>query len=191
MAPSEIYKALSEIRATFPKSSKMFVGFIDLAQNTGALEGSAQRGSVISMKSAWQLENKAPTARFAPTDESVIAYVRKAAGEAEQAACKLMVVIDLPSNAIDVWKVSKGMCFIATAACGDPFAPEVVFLSAFRDDVLVHGRIGRAFISVYNRVSPVLAAIISRSAWLRRAAVVVIVNPAVRVVRAYVEKSDV
>ena len=38
MTPSEIHKALAEIRATFPKSSKMFVGFIERADKTDVFE---------------------------------------------------------------------------------------------------------------------------------------------------------
>lgn len=185
MTPSEIHKALTEIRATFPKSSKMFVAFIERADRTGAFEGSAQRGSVIAMKDAWQLENKAPTASFPPTDEKVIDYVRQVAGNAEQSSCKLMVVIDMPSNATNVWVLPKGMCFIATAACGDPFAPEVVMLSAFRDEVLLRRQVGRAFVRLYYLVSPPIAAVITRSAWLRHAVMVMLVKPAVRVVCAF------
>jgi hypothetical protein len=84
---------LGEIRTTFPKSSKMFVGFIERAEKTGALEGSTQRGSVIAMKNAWQLENKAPTVTFAPTDEKVIDYARNVAGNAAQSACKMSSLI--------------------------------------------------------------------------------------------------
>lgn len=76
-----------------------------------------------------------------------------------------------------------GMCFVATAACGDPFAPEVMVLSAFRDDVLSASGIGRAFIRLYYSVSPPVAAVIASSGALRRAAMVLIVKPAVRLVR--------
>lgn len=72
MTSSEIRKALTEIREAFPKSSKMFVGFIEQASKSGAFEGATERGAVISMKSAWQLEDKAPTVTFGPTDEGVI-----------------------------------------------------------------------------------------------------------------------
>lgn len=183
MTPSEIHKALSEIRATFPKSSKMFVALLERADKTGALEGSTQRGSVFAMKSAWQLENKAPTKRFPTTDEKVIDYVRNAAGEAEKTACKLMVVIDMPSNSTDVWIVPKGGCFVASAACCDPFAPEVVMLSEFRDEVLLRKRSGRAFVRLYYFLSPPLAVVITRFGWLRRIAMVLLVKPAVRAVR--------
>jgi hypothetical protein len=89
MTPHEIYKALEEIRPAFPKSSKMFVGFIERAEKTGALEGFTQRGSVIAMKNAWQLENKAPTVTFAPTDEKVIDYARNLAGTGKCRRCRL------------------------------------------------------------------------------------------------------
>jgi hypothetical protein len=75
---------------------------------------------------------------------------------------------------------SSGGCFVATAACGDPFAPEVMALSAFRDDVLLQNGIGRTFVRLYYLMSPRIAALISQSAGLRRAAMVLIVRPAVR-----------
>lgn len=56
-----------------------------------------------------------------------------------------------------------GGCFVATAACGDPFAPEVIALTAFRDDVLSRSAIGRILIRVYYAVSPPIAGVIARS----------------------------
>ena len=78
---------------------------------------------------------------------------------------------------------SSGGCFVATAACGDPLAPEVILLSAFRDDVLSASRIGRVFVRLYYTVSPPVASVIARSGGLRRAAMVLLVRPAVRLVR--------
>jgi len=78
-----------------------------------------------------------------------------------------------------------GGCFIATAACGDSFAPEVVALSAFRDEVLLHSRNGRTFVRLYYAVSPGVAAVIARSIALRRAAMALIVRPAVRLLRSF------
>ena len=73
----------------------------------------------------------------------------------------------------------SGGCFVATAASGDPFAPEVIALSAFRDDVLLTTRIGRVFVHLYHAVSPAIAGVIARSSARRRFAMVVIVKPAV------------
>jgi hypothetical protein len=57
---------------------------------------------------------------------------------------------------------NKG-CFVATAAYGDYNAPEVVYLSAFRDESLSKSYLGRAFINAYYAISPPLAAIIAKS----------------------------
>jgi hypothetical protein len=78
---------------------------------------------------------------------------------------------------------SPGGCFVATAACGDPLAPEVIALSDFRDEVLVRSRMGRALISLYYTTSPPVAALIARFSVLRNAALALVVRPAVRLVR--------
>jgi len=49
-------------------------------------------------------------------------------------------------------------CFVVTALCGDPSAPEVRLLRAFRDRVLVQSVGGRAFVTLYSRAGPPLAA---------------------------------
>jgi hypothetical protein len=81
-------------------------------------------------------------------------------------------------------KAKSGGCFIATAACGDPFAPEVIVLSAFRDDVLNTSSIGRAFIRMYYATSAPVAAVIAGSTALRSTAMTLIVRPAVRLVQS-------
>jgi len=74
-------------------------------------------------------------------------------------------------------KLTSDGCFIATAACGNPFAPEVIVLSACRDDVLLGSRCGRAFVRLYYAVSPPVAAVIVRSAVLRHAAMALAGDP--------------
>jgi hypothetical protein len=51
----------------------------------------------------------------------------------------------------------KGGCFIATVAFQSPFASEVVWLQAFRDQVLEKSWPGKAFISTYYLISPPIA----------------------------------
>ena len=69
-------------------------------------------------------------------------------------------------------------CFIATAAWGSWMDPRVATLRAFRDDVLMPHAAGRALVRTYYRLSPPLAAFISRHDGLRALARLVL-SPAV------------
>jgi hypothetical protein len=53
--------------------------------------------------------------------------------------------------------VAKSGCFVATAAFGDVNSHQVVTLRSFRDEVLLHSRIGRAVVRIYYFVSPTIA----------------------------------
>ncbi len=74
-------------------------------------------------------------------------------------------------------------CFVATAALGDPDAPEVRTLRAWRDRTLLPSRAGRLFVAAYYRVSPPAARWIARHALARRAARRLLVRPIAAVVR--------
>jgi hypothetical protein len=59
-------------------------------------------------------------------------------------------------------------CFVATAACGDPLAPEILYLRCFRDQRLKSTSIGRRFIVWYNHWGPSAARIIKHRPMLRQ-----------------------
>jgi len=62
----------------------------------------------------------------------------------------------------------KGGCFIATAACGSPYAEEVELLRSFRDEVLAPRTMGRAAVAVYEFCSPPLARWIATQPAIRK-----------------------
>jgi hypothetical protein len=105
--------------------------------------------------------------RLDPENEDAREYLPRAKGMASQNLAA---------------KKSSG-CFVATAACGDPSAREVIVLSAFRDDVLLRSRVGRTFVRFYYVVSPPIAAVVARSALLRRSAMLLVIRPAVCLVK--------
>ena len=75
-------------------------------------------------------------------------------------------------------------CFIATAAYGTSTAEEIDTLREFRDTVLLPNRAGAAFVSLYYRVSPPVAEVISRNDFLRAAVRSGFVDPLVATLNA-------
>jgi hypothetical protein len=61
----------------------------------------------------------------------------------------------------------KEGCFIATACFEIYDAPEVIVLRKYRDEVLNQTYIGRILISMYYKISPPIARIISQSDYLK------------------------
>ena len=54
-------------------------------------------------------------------------------------------------------KTETGGCYIATACYGNEFAPEVLHLKSYRDNVLSKTMLGRLFIKTYYFLSPPIA----------------------------------
>lgn len=187
MNPDDIYKALDEIRSHFPGSSKMTLLLIEPAGTKGAFDEVTERAALSSMKSAWQLENRAPTRTFVPTDESVIAYVRSVSDDAAKSPVKMLIAIELNRGVTSVWVLPKGMCFIATVAYGSPLATEVLSLSDFRDEVLLPTKLGMAAVRLYYNFSPTMAAYINESSSMK-AIVRACLYPVVRMVKILRQK---
>ena len=80
-------------------------------------------------------------------------------------------------------------CFIATAACGSPLAPEVKTLRTFRDNMLRKHYFGIKFISLYESVSPPFAHIIARNEVLRYLTRILIVYPAAQLAKLALKRS--
>ncbi len=81
----------------------------------------------------------------------------------------------------------KGRCFIATAACGSPEAPEVKTLRRLRDQFLVLMPAGRLLIRVYQATSPGAARMIETRPTARKIVRSVLVRPAARLAQRWME----
>jgi hypothetical protein len=76
-------------------------------------------------------------------------------------------------------------CFIATAAFGSPLANEVVLLSRYRDEVLMHSSFGRYFVKTYYRISPPLSILISKTNILRKVTRKIFLSPLIELLKKY------
>jgi hypothetical protein len=85
-------------------------------------------------------------------------------GENHEGAARLLEEID--ENSL-LGSGKKKRCFIATAAMGNPDAPEVEALRVIRDECLMESSIGRKMVEVYYRMSPPFADLIARNDVLR------------------------
>jgi hypothetical protein len=83
-----------------------------------------------------------------------------------------------------------GYCFVATAAFGAADAPEVVYLSDFRDEILSRSVFGRKFISFYYAISPFFASIIAQSVFLRSAVRRVFLKPMIGLLRIVFDSDE-
>ncbi len=80
------------------------------------------------------------------------------------------ICADTPTSLIEFQTQSGsggGSCFIATAAYGTPWTPQVRVLRAFRDTYLQTNAPGRWLVAQYYRLSPPLADYIRNRTWLR------------------------
>ena len=77
----------------------------------------------------------------------------------------------------------KSGCFIATAAYGSQFAPEVLAFRRFRDEVLLASKIGTGFVKFYYFISPPLASLISKHRSFRVLTIRFLLKPALHLIK--------
>lgn len=83
----------------------------------------------------------------------------------------------------------KGMCFIATAVYGSPWAPEVILLRGFRDRVLKKSAPGRGFIRFYYWSAPAIARCLEPFPRLRSLLKLYFFSPLLRLIKIAVTKN--
>jgi hypothetical protein len=79
----------------------------------------------------------------------------------------------------------KSGCFVATATYGSPLAAEVIFLSRFRDEILLEFKPGQLFVTLYYRISPPLASLIAKSNFLRAGTRTLFLTPILRLIKIW------
>jgi hypothetical protein len=84
---------------------------------------------------------------------------------------------------IGFWIPSVSYCFIATAAYGTETAAELDILRDFRDKVLLKNALGSRFVEAYYRLSPPLADLIAKNAFLRTIVREVFIDPVVNLLQ--------
>jgi len=84
----------------------------------------------------------------------------------------------------------KTGCFIATAVYGSDLAPEVVFLTRFRDEMLLTSGAGKRFVALYYRFSPSLAHFLTQHSRLRASIRLLVIIPALKLVKMFLKPSE-
>ncbi len=97
--------------------------------------------------------------RFTPIFPDII---KKAQAFAKQAKHPEVIRAFLKGAAL-----TRPRCFVATSAFLTPMAPEVQILRFYRDEYLQKSEIGRKFVQVYYRVSPLFAKFLDRNSSLK------------------------
>jgi len=110
--------------------------------------------------------------------EAVIIHKKISGGDL---ATSKKYVDDLCSlNGIEVQSstsTSNSSCFVITATMGDPYHPIVDEFRAYRDQKLLTNQFGKAFVSLYYKVGPYAATIISKSEIMRKLSFLFFVHP--------------
>lgn len=80
-------------------------------------------------------------------------------------------------------------CFIATAVYGSSFAPEVLFLSDFRDKCLLKNSVGKWIVNFYYKLSPPCADFITDKPFLKKV-IRVYLSPLVFAARVFTKNEE-
>lgn len=87
--------------------------------------------------------------------------------EGKTTGVKMKSEINTGAGKTTIENRTGGICFVATATYMDQEHPDVQYLRAYRDNVLIRSRTGRAFIRWYWTNGPRLASLVSQHRALR------------------------
>ena len=174
---------------TPPILPHFFAGMVSVISPPGPVpEGAAVEAWVDDVKKAETAVNQTRYQLVVPGevgDEGKIVSFKVAGVQADQTAAWVSGALDndfdLTVASLPDGGSSSPFCFIATAAYGTDTAEEIDILREFRDVVLLPSGLGAELVSLYYKISPPIAEVISQHDFLRTAVKVGLVDPVVAI----------
>ena len=115
---------------------------------------------------------------------AIVAFARKAAVADPLLRDKVDALLaEVDSVFPGISNESTGHCFVATAVYGSPMAQEVQILRDFRDEVLMRAVWGRAFIKIYERLGPYIAATVRNHEYTKLFIRIFLLGPLMQLIR--------
>ncbi len=173
-----------------PQLPHLFAGTVSVISPPGAVaEGTVVEALVDGVKKAETTVNEESGYQLVVPgelgDEGKIVSFKVAGVQATQTAAwvsgELDYDFDLTIAALPSESWFPFDCFIATAVYGTDTAEEIDILREFRNVVLLPSGLGAEFVSLYYKISPPIAEVISRHDFLRTAVKVGFVDPVVAI----------
>ena len=172
-----------------PQLPHLFAGTVSVISPPGAVaEGTVVEALVDGVKKAETTVNEESGYQLVVPgelgDEGKIVSFKVAGVQATQTAAWVSGELDYDFNLTIAALPSESLfpfCFIATAVYGTDTAEEIDILREFRNVVLLPSGLGAEFVSLYYKISPPIAEVISRHDFLRTAVKVGFVDPVVAI----------
>jgi hypothetical protein len=173
-----------------PQLPHFFAGTVSVISPPGTVaEGTVVEAWVDGVKKAEATVNETSGYQLLVPgevgDEGKIVSFKVAGVQADQTAAWVSGALDYDFD-LTIASLPDGgslfpFCFIATAVYGTDTAEEIDILREFRDVVLLPSGLGAELVSLYYKISPPIAEVISQHDFLRTAVKVGLVDPVVTI----------
>ena len=138
-----------------PKTKQMNEEIEILLKDLNDYKSLIQKGSSDSIPS------------FNEKRQTLISLIKNATDIPTNLQKEIDEIVNLDINSLDINKVEKKGCYVATCVYGSYDCPEVWTLRRFRDYTLAETWYGRAFIKMYYAISPTLVKWFGNTNWFK------------------------